>query len=92
MAALTDDQITAALNDLPGWSGDASGLRKTFDRGDFVGAMGFVQQIGLEAERLFHHPDLAISYKRVDVTIVSHDQGGVTEQCVDLAKRIESRA
>ena len=92
MAALTDDQITAALDDLPGWSGDSSGLRKTFDCGDFVGAMGFVQQVGLEAEKLFHHPDLAISYKKVDVTIVSHDQGGVTEQCVDLAKRIESRA
>ncbi len=92
MATLTDDQITTALSELPGWSGDSSGLRKTFDCGDFVGAMGFVQQVGLEAEKLFHHPDLAISYKKVDVTIVSHSEGGVTEQCVELAKKIQARA
>ena len=89
---LSADQVSARLADLPGWQGGTEGITKTFDCGDFVGAMGLVQQAALEAEKLFHHPDIAISYKSVTFSIVSHSLGGVTEQCIDLATRIERLA
>lgn len=89
---LSADQVSARLADLPGWQGGPDGITKTFDCGDFVGAMGLVQQAALEAEKLVHHPDVTISYKNVTFSIVSHRLGGVTEQCFELADRIEQRA
>lgn len=89
---LSTEEVDAALAELPGWSGGPEGLTKSFDCGDFIGAMGFVQQVALEAEKLFHHPDIDIRYKTVTLQIVSHAKGGVTGQCVELAKKVERRA
>lgn len=89
---LSAKEIDAYLAELPGWSGGPEGITKQFDCGDFIAAMGFVQQVALEAEKLFHHPDMQISYKNVTLVIVSHAKGGVTEQCVELAKKVEKRA
>lgn len=92
MATLSAEQVDEHLKGLPGWSGDTRGITKSFDCGDFIGAMGFLQQVALEAEKLFHHPDISVSYKKVTLTIVSHSEGGVTEQCIHLADKVEKRA
>lgn len=89
---LSSEEVTTHLAELPGWSGGPEGITKSYDCGDFIGAMGFVQQIALEAEKLFHHPDIEINYKHVTLVIVSHAKGGVTEQCVELAKKVEKRS
>lgn len=89
---LAKDEVETHLAELPGWSGGPEGITKQFDCGDFIGAMGFVQMVGLEAEKLFHHPDIEINYKTVTLVIVSHAKGGVTEQCIELAKKVEKRA
>jgi ribonuclease D len=89
---LSTEQVQSHLAELPGWSGGPEGITKSFDCGDFIGAMGFCHQVALEAEKLFHHPDIEINYKRVTLRIVSHAKGGVTEQCVELAKKVERRS
>ena len=49
-------------------------------------------QIGAEAERVDHHPDLDLRYAHVDVTLVSHDVGGVTRRDIRLAGTISEIA
>jgi 4a-hydroxytetrahydrobiopterin dehydratase len=77
----------AALAGLPGWQAvagrDAIARRYTFP--DFNAAFGFMARIALYAERLDHHPEWTNVYNRVDVTLATHDVGGVTELDVRMA-------
>lgn len=88
---LDDDAVAAGLAEAPGWSGDPSGLRATFTSDDFIGAMAVVTQVAMEAEKAFHHPDIHVSWNTVTLELSSHDAGGVTQQCLDLAAAISRR-
>ena len=63
-------------------------LHASFDTGDFVGAVRLVDAITIAAEEMDHHPDLDVSYGRLDVRLLSHDVGGVTSRDVVLARTI----
>ncbi len=83
--------------DVPdGWNlvqtprGDA--LVRTFDRGDFVGSVDFINAITPAAERAGHHPDLRVSWKDVEVTLFTHSEGRVTEKDFELAREIDKLA
>ena len=93
MAELLDDQqIEARLGELEGWARDADKITKSFDRGDFVGAVDFVRRIVDPAEELDHHPDLGISWSEVTVSVTTHSAGGLTANDFELAARIDELA
>jgi len=77
---LSADVIDARLRTLPGWSRNGETLTRQFTFQGFPDAIAFVTRLAFDAEAADHHPDLAISYKRVTVTWTSHDAGGVTEK------------
>lgn len=80
----------------PGWTLDTAvpggALVKQFDRRDFVGAVKFVDAIVPLAEAAAHHPDVAIRWKNVTITLTTHDEGGVTDRDVALAREIDAIA
>ena len=84
MALLSKAELDAGLAGLPGWrvEGDAIVREYTFE-GGFLGSIGFVDRLAEAAEAANHHPDLAISWNRVTVTLSTHSEGGVTAR--DLA-------
>jgi 4a-hydroxytetrahydrobiopterin dehydratase len=87
--------VDAALAQLPGWSagpGDRETLVKTFRFEDFNTAFGFMARTALMAETLDHHPEWFNVYNRVDVTLTTHDAGGVTELDVRLARFMDQVA
>lgn len=86
---LNPDALETGLNQLEGWEGTAERIHKQFVFDDFAGSMAFVNRVAEIAEDMNHHPDIAISWNRVDLEIRSHSAGGVTEQCLELAGRIE---
>lgn len=88
----TPAQVTEALADLPGWTGEDDALRRTFKFKDHIEAMGFVVRLAMAAEVMDHHPDLRIVYNRVELTLNSHDAGGVTSRDVELAKKADQFA
>lgn len=92
MAKLTDEQITVALAGLPGWSRDGESMTKTFAFATFPLGVGFVDRVALVAEELGHHPDIAINYNRVTMTLSTHSEGGLTSKDMALAQRIEALA
>jgi len=92
MALLSDSEISERLGDLEDWSRDGDLIVRSFDRGDFVGSVAFVQAIVAPAEEMNHHPDLAISWATVTVRITNHGEGGLTAADFELAARIDALA
>ena len=90
MALLSDEEIDERLGGLDGWRRDGDAIVKSFDRGDFVGSVEFVRSLVEPAEGMGHHPDIAISWSTVDVTITSHSEGGLTANDFELASRVDS--
>jgi len=86
---LSDDEIAALLRDHPEWSRDGDGLAREFVFQDFVEAFGFMAQVALIAERLFHHPEWSNVYNRVRVRITDHDAGGISTSDRDWIQRVD---
>ena len=89
MARLTKRRSRTALEDAEGWTREGEAITKDFERGDFMGSVGLVNDIAPVAEEMGHHPDLAISWDTVTVTISTHSEGGLTAADFDLAAKID---
>ncbi len=87
---LTGEQIARA--GLTGWVYAAGSLRTRVVTPDFAAGLALVDAIGAAAEAAGHHPDLDLRYGLVDVRLVSHDAGGVTQRDVDLARTVTGLA
>ena len=90
-AKLSADARKAALARLSGWS-EVSGrdaISKKFTFKDFNQAFGFMTRAALVAEKMDHHPEWFNVYKTVEVTLATHDAGGVTELDVKLAEAMD---
>ena len=86
---LDDEGLAAALAGLPQWAVVDGRLHREFVFADFAGAFAFMNRVAAVAEDLDHHPDWSNSWNRVVVDITSHDSGGLTARCVELARRID---
>lgn len=89
---LTDDELHAALAELPAWTLEHGKLHAEFRFADFARAFGFMSAVATEAAALDHHPEWSNVYSRVVVDLVTHDAGGVTELDVRLARRMSELA
>ena len=80
-----------ALATLPGWSvvDGRDAIQHSFTFGNFNQAWGFMARAALVAESMNHHPEWCNVYNRVDVTLSTHDAGGVTDKDVRLAKAMD---
>jgi 4a-hydroxytetrahydrobiopterin dehydratase len=91
------DKIGAqALCDaVAGWSikdGDREAVRKVYKFADFKSAFAFMTQVAMKAEQIDHHPEWFNVYNTVDVTLTTHDAGGVTTLDKEMAEFMESAA
>jgi 4a-hydroxytetrahydrobiopterin dehydratase len=92
VAVLGEEEIGRRLSELPGWERAGDAITRTFKFEDFQASVDFVVRITPAAEEMNHHPDLAISWNTVDVTLTTHSEGGVTESDFELARDIDSLA
>lgn len=91
MSKLTEEEINSALTRLIGWNYQSNSIVKEFEFKDFTRSIGFVTQVGIEAEKADHHPDILIhSWNKVKVTLSTHSTGGVTQKDISLAETIDS--
>lgn len=79
-ALLRDADVTARLQQLPGWRRAGSAIVKEFTFAGFPDAVAFVSRLVAPSEAADHHPDLTIHYRRVIVTFTTHSAGGITEK------------
>ena len=81
-----------AVEELDGWTGGDDFITKIFKFKDFIEAFSFMTNIAMIAEKMDHHPEWYNVYNRVDITLRTHDSGGVTEKDISLAKAMEIAA
>ena len=87
---LSDEEISAALEDLSGWERQGDKLAATFNFSDFSEAFGFMSRVALVSERLFHHPEWSNVWSTVEIAITNHAAGGLTELDLEFARRVNS--
>ncbi len=89
---LTDEEITLALGNLPGWRRDGESLVASYDAPDFPAAIRLIVAAGDEAEQMGHHPDVDLRWKVTHWRLSTHSEGGLTQLDIELAHRIGAAA
>ena len=89
---LDKSELQSALTGLPGWTLAQGKLHREYKFPDFVHAFGFMATSAIAIEKMNHHPEWFNVYKTVEVTLSTHDAGGVTEKDVALAKAMDALA
>lgn len=95
MTAKIDPQaLQDELSTLDGWDKveDRDAIQKSFKLKDFNAAWSFMSRIALLAEKMDHHPEWFNVYNKVDITLTTHDAGGVSEKDIKMAKKINAFA
>ena len=91
MTHLTADELSQHLAGLPGWTVRDGMLTKTFTVRSFAHGVLFLGAIAQYAEAANHHPDVRLhDYSQVTVSLVTHNEGGITAKDVALASQIEA--
>lgn len=87
---LTDDEIAAALIQLPNWEVREGKLHRQYKFDSFAQAMGWMMSTAIEADKMDHHPEWSNVYNRVTVNLVTHSLGNqISHLDVDLAQKME---
>ncbi len=86
---IPDAEVDAALAGSD-WRRQGDVLVKVVRRGDFAGALAFVNAVGALAEAADHHPDIDIRWDTVTLRLTTHSAGGLTEKDLRLAAEIDS--
>ena len=89
---LSDAECADLKVRLPKWQlvADRDAITRSFQFPDFRAAFGFMTQVALLAERMDHHPEWFNVYNRLDITLATHDAGGLSKRDVELAKAIDA--
>lgn len=85
---LSGEEITQAMQELTGWSRSESkeAIEKTYKFKNFSQAWAFMSRSALLAEKMNHHPEWFNVWNRVDVTLNTHDVGGLSELDMKMAR------
>lgn len=90
MKIFSIDDINNKLIELNSWQFINNAIEKEFVLNDFRDSLAFAVKIGIEAEKMDHHPDLLLhGWNKVKVTLTTHSAGGVTENDIKLAQTID---
>ena len=84
---LSDEERKAALVSLSDWAmvEGCEAITRSFNFQDFNAAFGWMTRVALVAEKMNHHPEWSNVYRTVNVTLATHDAGGLTQLDVNMA-------
>jgi len=85
---MTPDQIREKLKSFEGWRYEDGRLKTSFDTGNFNAGVELIGKIAKLADELNHHPDVKLTYPRVEIELKTHDSDGITEFDFELARQI----
>ncbi len=84
---LDDEEIRTRLPE--GWAREDDEIVRTYEFDSYVAGLGFAAAVGGVAEEAFHHPEMTIRWREVEVRLTTHDEGGITAKDTDLAERFD---
>jgi 4a-hydroxytetrahydrobiopterin dehydratase len=83
------DELSAALAELSGWEVVGTVLKKRYSFENFAQSLDLVNRVGALAELADHHPDISFGWGYAEISLTTHDRGGITEVDVALASQID---
>jgi len=83
---LSDDEISERLP--AGWEREGDEIARTFEFDEYLDGIGFAAGAGGVAEDVWHHPEMTIGWCEVEVRLTTHDAGGITDNDIDMAQRL----
>ena len=86
---LSDEQLEQFLIELAEWRIKDEKLFRVLRFKDFNKAIEFMNQVAITAEAMDHHPEWSNVYNKVEIYLVTHSEGGITQLDIDLAKKID---
>ena len=89
MSLLKSKQISDELDNMDGWVFENNKITKSYHFDNYMDGIKFVNILADKAEELNHHPDLLVGWCEVSVSFTSHVKGGVTSDCIEMAKIVE---
>jgi 4a-hydroxytetrahydrobiopterin dehydratase len=89
---LTEDELNAALTDLPDWVRAGAEITRTVEAATFPAGIELVRRVASAAEAANHHPDIDIRWRRVTFTLSTHSAGGLTGLDISVAHEIDRLA
>jgi len=89
MKKLSKEEINDQLESLEGWTYSDNAIHTSFEFENFKEAFTLMTRIAFEAEAQQHHPEWSNVYNELEISLSTHDAGGVTEKDIKLAKTIE---
>ena len=91
MSLLSKADLSIQLQTVPGWQQSSEGkLVRKLEFENFVEAFGFMTRVALLAETMNHHPEWFNVFNKVEIALVTHDAGGITDKDILLAQRIDA--
>ena len=90
MMRVAEAEIIEELKKLEGWNIKDNKLHKEFQFDSFNQAFGFMTRAAMEIEKMNHHPEWFNVYNRITVELTTHDEGGITDNDVNLARILNS--
>jgi 4a-hydroxytetrahydrobiopterin dehydratase len=87
-----DSEIAERLQSLPGWFFQDGWIRRNYKTDGWPTTLMLVNAIGFLAEAAYHHPDLAVTWGKIQVKLATHSAGGITDKDFLLARQIEDAA
>jgi 4a-hydroxytetrahydrobiopterin dehydratase len=89
---LTSDERAKQIAQLHGWQpvAERDAIQREFEFADFNEAFGFMTRVAIKAQEMDHHPEWFNVYSKVDITLSTHEAGGVTTRDIELASFIDS--
>ncbi|WP_423141891.1 4a-hydroxytetrahydrobiopterin dehydratase [Parablastomonas sp. CN1-191] len=91
IAPLSDAERDRLMAELPDWTlrGDGKAIERQLRFGDFNAAFGFMTRVAIYADKADHHPEWFNVYDRVEITLTTHDAGGLSARDADMARMID---
>ena len=89
MSLLSNVEANKQLKLLDGWSLENNAIKKEYIFDSYMDSIRFINLLAEKAEKNNHHPDLVVGWRKINVTLTSHDLGGVTHLCIKIAKEAE---
>ena len=90
MTLLDKKEIIKKLEDLDGWVYANNTLSKHLKFQTYMESISSINKIAEKADQLNHHPDMIVGWCAVKISFTSHDKGGVTQKCIEMAKLVNS--
>jgi 4a-hydroxytetrahydrobiopterin dehydratase len=87
---LTAEEIETLMKKVPEWEHEEKSLTRSVEFDEFMEGIDFVDGVAEIAEEAQHHPDIDIRWCTVNLSVTTHDQGGLTSADFELAQRIDN--